>query len=210
MEDESDSDSSIDEIENQRLKEATLYVETFVKDTKRNEAEKQGNRKPPSLRASSPVSESNPLNTTPEFREFVAKKLSELLDKSIKARSGEDTRKIEYSEQDTGIKLFTSSTTVIQDAGDEAATAIKQRPPSVRRRKLSSSTDSSDEESRLAEAAISVEQIMKDSKTPHNGTLEKIEKQKEIATMNNSGSAENSGKKRKKKNKKMKSELKVS
>ncbi|XP_056009161.1 uncharacterized protein LOC125667618 isoform X2 [Ostrea edulis] len=179
MEDESDSDSSIDEIENQRLKEATLYVETFVKDTKRNEAEKQGNRKPPSLR-------------------------------SIKARSGEDTRKIEYSEQDTGIKLFTSSTTVIQDAGDEAATAIKQRPPSVRRRKLSSSTDSSDEESRLAEAAISVEQIMKDSKTPHNGTLEKIEKQKEIATMNNSGSAENSGKKRKKKNKKMKSELKVS
>lgn len=34
MEDESDSDSSIDEIENQRLKEATLYVETFVKDTK--------------------------------------------------------------------------------------------------------------------------------------------------------------------------------
>lgn len=35
------------------------------------------------FRSSSPVAESNPLNTTPEFRDFVAKKLSELLDQSV-------------------------------------------------------------------------------------------------------------------------------
>jgi hypothetical protein len=50
---------------------------------------------------------------------------------------------------------------------------------------------------------------MKDSKTPCNGTLDKTDKEKETVTsVNNSDGAENSGKKRKKK--KMKSELKVS
>ncbi|XP_061166500.1 protein CUSTOS-like [Saccostrea echinata] len=204
MEDESDSDSSTDEIENQRLKEAAIGVELIVRETKRKETRSQENVLLPSQRASSPVPENNPMNTTPEFRNFVAKKLSELLDRSLKDK-GEEIKKIEINEEDTGIKLFSTSSTLIREVDEEVPTSsAKQRPANVKRRKLDSSSDSSDEESKLADAAVSVEQIMKESKSPYIRTHNKKEKTILIVK------EETAAKKKKKKHKKKKDEIKVS
>lgn len=155
------------------------------------------------------MAETNPLNTTPEFRDFVAKKLSELLDQNLKEKDEAEKKKLENGEQDTGIRLFASSTTTIRDSGEDGKIQMKQKPPVVKRRKLSSSSDSSDEEMRIAEAAISVEQIMKESKTPHNGTQEK--NQKTIETVSEKDSEEVLNQVKKKiKRKKKKSEIKIS
>lgn len=62
---------------------------------------------------------------------------------------------------------------------------------------------------RIAEAAISVEQIMKESKTPHNGTQEKNQKTIETFSVKDSDEVFNQIKK-KKKRKKKKSEIKIS
>ncbi|XP_062600242.1 protein CUSTOS-like [Saccostrea cucullata] len=207
MEDESDSDSSADEIENQRLKEAALSAETIVRETKRKETRNQENGLLPSQRSSSPVPDHNPLNTTPEFRTFVAKKLSELLDRSLKDKD-EEIKKNDKTEQDTGIKLFSASTTLIRQVNEETPVPItssaKQRPPIVKKRKLDSSSDSSDEESKLADAAISVDQIMKESQSPYIKTHNKKEKTILIVK------EEKPAKKKKKKHKKKKDEIKVS
>lgn len=76
-------------------------------------------------------------------------------------------------------------------------------------KKLFYFTFSSDEEMRIAEAAISVEQIMKESKTPHNGTQEKSQKTIETVSEKDSEEVLNQVKK-KIKRKKKKSEIKIS
>ena len=68
---------------------------------------------------------------------------------------------------------------------------------------------SSDEEIKLAEAAISVEQIMKESKTPYNGHGPQEKNQKTIEKVNKTEESLSHVKK-KKKHKKKKSEIKVS
>lgn len=79
----------------------------------------------------------------------------------------------------------------------------------IQTKKLFYFTFSSDEEMRIAEAAISVEQIMKESKTPHNGTQEKSQKTIETVSEKDSEEVLNQVKK-KKKRKKKKSEIKIS
>eukprot|EP00105_Crassostrea_gigas_P018538 XP_011436694.1 PREDICTED: uncharacterized protein LOC105334803 isoform X2 [Crassostrea gigas] len=178
MEDESDSDSSVDELKIQQLKEAAVCAESIVTECKKTENKGYKKQMPASLR-------------------------------NLKEKDEAEKKKLENGEQDTGIRLFASSTTTIRDSGEDGKIQMKQKPPVVKRRKLSSSSDSSDEEMRIAEAAISVEQIMKESKTPHNGTQEKSQKTIETVSEKNSEEVLNHVKK-KKKRKKKKSEIKIS
>ncbi|NXK18394.1 CSTOS protein, partial [Arenaria interpres] len=103
----------------------------------------------------------NELQTTPEFRAHVAKKLGAMLDRFItvlKDSSGPSQTSAQHSDSgDDGFCLFSSS--VPGDCG-------KSEPgPAARRRRPSSSSDSdSDQEwQRYQEAAVSATDILKQS-----------------------------------------------
>ncbi|XP_019362360.1 PREDICTED: uncharacterized protein C12orf43 homolog [Gavialis gangeticus] len=106
----------------------------------------------------------NELQTTPEFRAHVAKKLGTMLDSSITVlegspRCGWISMQAADSEDD-GFRLFSSS--VPGDCG-------KSEPPhSARRRRTSSSSelDSDQEWQRCQEAAVSAADILKQSALP--------------------------------------------
>uniref|UniRef100_A0A8C4JW27 Protein CUSTOS n=1 Tax=Dromaius novaehollandiae TaxID=8790 RepID=A0A8C4JW27_DRONO len=106
----------------------------------------------------------NELQTTPEFRAHVAKKLGAMLDGFItvlKDSSGPSQTSVQESDSgDDGFRLFSSS--VPGDSG-------KSEPcPPARRRQPSSSSDlDSDEEwQRYQEAAVSAADILKQSAFP--------------------------------------------
>ncbi|NWI57519.1 CSTOS protein, partial [Calyptomena viridis] len=106
----------------------------------------------------------NELQTTPEFRAHVAKKLGAILDSFItvsKDSSGPSRTLVPQSDPaDDGFRLFSSS--VPGDCG-------KPEPcPSARRRRpvSSSDTDSDQEWQRYQEAAVSVADILKQSAFP--------------------------------------------
>ncbi|NXM58036.1 CSTOS protein, partial [Illadopsis cleaveri] len=105
----------------------------------------------------------NELQTTPEFRAHVAKKLGTMLDSVItvlKDSSGpSETLVAQPDSEDDGFRLFSSS--VPGDCG-------KPEPcPARRRRKCSSSdTDSDQEWQRCQEAAVSAADILKQSAFP--------------------------------------------
>ncbi|XP_062446044.1 protein CUSTOS [Rhea pennata] len=106
----------------------------------------------------------NELQTTPEFRAHVAKKLGAMLDGFItvmKDSSGPSQTSVEESDSgDDGFRLFSSS--IPGDSG-------KSEPcPPARRRQPSSSSDlDSDEEwQRYQEAAVSAADILKQSAFP--------------------------------------------
>ncbi|NXE51009.1 CSTOS protein, partial [Casuarius casuarius] len=106
----------------------------------------------------------NELQTTPEFRAHVAKKLGAMLDGFItvlKDSSGPSQTSVQESDSgDDGFRLFSSS--VPGDTG-------KSEPcPPARRRQPSSSSDlDSDEEwQRYQEAAVSAADILKQSAFP--------------------------------------------
>ncbi|NXQ53698.1 CSTOS protein, partial [Anthoscopus minutus] len=104
----------------------------------------------------------NELQTTPEFRAHVAKKLGTMLDSFItvlKDSSGPSQTSVAQSdtEDDDGFRLFSSS--VPGDCG-------KPEPcPAARRRRpvSSSDTDSDQEWQRYQEAAVSAADILKQS-----------------------------------------------
>ncbi|NXP12021.1 CSTOS protein, partial [Thinocorus orbignyianus] len=103
----------------------------------------------------------NELQTTPEFRAHVAKKLGAMLDSFVtvlKDSSGPSQTPVQHSDSgDDGFRLFSSS--VPGDCG-------KSEPcPAARRRRLSSSsdTDSDQEWQRYQEAAVSATDILKQS-----------------------------------------------
>ncbi|NXL19776.1 CSTOS protein, partial [Setophaga kirtlandii] len=103
----------------------------------------------------------NELQTTPEFRAHVAKKLGTMLDSFItvlKDSSGPSQTSLAQSDsEDDGFRLFSSS--VPGDCG-------KPEPcPAVRRRRpvSSSDTDSDQEWQRCQEAAVSAADILKQS-----------------------------------------------
>ncbi|XP_074015717.1 protein CUSTOS [Numenius arquata] len=131
----------------------------------------------------------NELQTTPEFRAHVAKKLGAMLDGFItvlKDSSGPSQTSAQHSDSgDDGFRLFSSS--VPGDSG-------KSEPcPAARRRRPSSSSDSdSDQEwQRYQEAAVSATDILKQSAFP---TLSQDSSWDE-----NQGCVEHSQKKKKKK-----------
>ncbi|NWH84557.1 CSTOS protein, partial [Aegithalos caudatus] len=105
----------------------------------------------------------NELQTTPEFRAHVAKKLGTMLDSFItvlKDSSGPSQTLVAQSDsEDDGFRLFSSS--VPGDCG-------KAEPcPTARRRPVSSSdTDSDQEWQRCREAAVSAADILKQSAFP--------------------------------------------
>ncbi|NXM43979.1 CSTOS protein, partial [Gymnorhina tibicen] len=103
----------------------------------------------------------NELQTTPEFRAHVAKKLGTMLDSFItvlKDSSGPSQTSVAQSDsEDDGFRLFSSS--VPGDCG-------KPEPcPAARRRRpvSSSDTDSDQEWQRYREAAVSAADILKQS-----------------------------------------------
>ncbi|NXF19301.1 CSTOS protein, partial [Rhodinocichla rosea] len=106
----------------------------------------------------------NELQTTPEFRAHVAKKLGTMLDSFItvlKDSSGPSQTPLAQSDsEDDGFRLFSSS--VPGDCG-------KPEPcPAARRRRpvSSSDTDSDQEWQRCQEAAVSAADILKQSAFP--------------------------------------------
>ncbi|NXX81226.1 CSTOS protein, partial [Urocolius indicus] len=105
----------------------------------------------------------NELQTTPEFRAHVAKKLGALLDGFVtvlKDSSGPSQTSVQQSDSaDDGFRLFSSS--VPGDCGrSEPRPAAKRQPAS------SSDTDSDQEWQRYREAAVSATDIMKQSAFP--------------------------------------------
>ncbi|NWS37220.1 CSTOS protein, partial [Probosciger aterrimus] len=106
----------------------------------------------------------NELQTTPEFRAHVAKKLGAMLDSFItvlKDSSGPSPTSGQQSDSaDDGFRLFSSS--VPGDCGkSEPCPAARRRQPSS-----SSERDSDQEWQRYQEAAVSATDIMKQSAFP--------------------------------------------
>ncbi|XP_065502185.1 protein CUSTOS [Caloenas nicobarica] len=106
----------------------------------------------------------NELQTTPEFRAHVAKKLGAMLDGFItvlKDPSGPSQTSVQQPDSaDDGFRLFSSS--VLGDCGEsEPCPAVRRRQPSS-----SSDTDSDQEWQRYQEAAVSATDILKQSAFP--------------------------------------------
>ncbi|XP_054029212.1 protein CUSTOS [Dryobates pubescens] len=104
----------------------------------------------------------NELQTTPEFRAHVAKKLGAMLDSFITVMkdSSESSQTVQQSDSaDDGFRLFSSS--VPGDSG-----ASPPRPAARRQPSSSSDTDSDLEWQRYQEAAVSATDILKQSAFP--------------------------------------------
>ncbi|XP_072271620.1 protein CUSTOS [Pyxicephalus adspersus] len=182
---EDSSDSSSSDEERERLKEAA-WVPPGVKKCVQPQP---GSVAPvaPSLRVRPNKHEhdGNELQTTPEFRAHVAKKLAAILDGCIKEVPGSSSLqepKEEAEPEDEGFRLL--STSIPGDPGTVA-------PPSIpkRRAAYSSSEDSEEEnERRCREAAVSGLDILKhsalhpvpvqSSETPSNDQRTKKHKKK--------------------------------
>ncbi|NXO42504.1 CSTOS protein, partial [Locustella ochotensis] len=119
----------------------------------------------------------NELQTTPEFRAHVAKKLGTMLDSFItvlKDSSGPSQALVAQSDsEDDGFRLFSSS--VPGDCGEpEPCSAARRRRPVS-----SSDTDSDQEWQRYQEAAVSAADILKQSAFPaENSVLPRAVKKK--------------------------------
>ncbi|NXG41162.1 CSTOS protein, partial [Psilopogon haemacephalus] len=105
----------------------------------------------------------NELQTTPEFRAHVAKKLGAMLDSfiTILKNSSEpsQTSVQESGSADDGFRLFSSS--VPGDSG-----TLQPQPAARRRPSSSSDTDSDQEWQRFQEAAVTATDILKQSAFP--------------------------------------------
>ncbi|NXN19333.1 CSTOS protein, partial [Indicator maculatus] len=104
----------------------------------------------------------NELQTTPEFRAHVAKKLGAMLDSFITVLkdSSESSQTVQQSDSaDDGFRLFSSS--VPGDCGTS-----RPRPTARRQPSSSSDTDSDQEWQRYQEAAVSATDILKQSAFP--------------------------------------------
>ncbi|NXC45892.1 CSTOS protein, partial [Penelope pileata] len=118
----------------------------------------------------------NELQTTPEFRAHVAKKLGAMLDSFItvlKDSSGPSQSCAQQSDcGDDGFRLFSSS--VLGDCGkSECSPALRRRrPPS------SSDSDSDQEWQKYQEAAVSAADILKHNNTVLPGAVKKKKKKK--------------------------------
>ncbi|XP_078523830.1 protein CUSTOS [Lissotriton helveticus] len=185
---DSDSDSSEDL---QRFREATWVVAPVRAPVKDGST---CSRAQPSTRfkADEHEQDGNELQTTPEFRAHVAKKLGAMLDSYIfvsDAAVQASITKQAADEEEDGFRLFCSSVPGCSEDVD---------PPSLRRRRQSSSSgdqDSDEELQRFREAAVSGTDILKHSAIP-------IPKQDSHDAVGGECSNENPAKKKKKKKKK--------
>ncbi|XP_072207099.1 protein CUSTOS isoform X2 [Excalfactoria chinensis] len=106
----------------------------------------------------------NELQTTPEFRAHVAKKLGAMLDSFItvsKDSSGPSPARVQQSEcGDDGFRLFSSSVPGGCGQSERSPAPRRRRPPS------SSDSDSDQEWQKYQEAAVSAADIVKQSAFP--------------------------------------------
>ncbi|XP_063310637.1 protein CUSTOS [Pelobates fuscus] len=180
----SDSDSGSEDM--QRFREAA-WEPPGIKPVQRQE--KAVPSTAPSLRVQADCHEhdGNELQTTPEFRSHIAKKLTAILDSCIKVIPAISTLQTEpiMDTEDSGFRLFCTS--IPGDTGTA-------KPTTTMKRKLasSSSEDSEEEEQRCREAAVSGIDILQ------NSALQSIH----IANSNETCDGPKKKKKRKKKKKK--------
>ncbi|XP_072353382.1 protein CUSTOS isoform X3 [Scyliorhinus torazame] len=126
----------------------------------------------------------NELQTTPEFRCHVAKRLGNLLDSIITVDNSEPFPQHQGEDDDEGFRLFSTS---VPDHGNvESSSPVKWKPPP-------SSSDSDSEWERLKEAAVSSSDILQQSSI--------LSTQSETNQAKNLTEAEDEGKKKKKKKK---------
>ncbi|CAI9588879.1 unnamed protein product [Staurois parvus] len=182
---EDDSDSSCSDEERLRLKEAA-WVPPGVKNCIQRQQDSVAHVMPSlRVRPDNHEHDGNELQTTPEFRTHVAKKLAAILDSCIKEVPGSGNlqeHKEETEPEDEGFRLL--STSIPGDPGTVAASALPKR-----RAAYSTSEDSEEEnERRCREAAVSGLDILKhsalcpvavqSSDTPSNDQLTKKNKKK--------------------------------
>ncbi|CAJ0955348.1 unnamed protein product [Ranitomeya imitator] len=157
---EADSDSSAEDLE--RFREAAWEPPGPVKKTVLH-PENSAFLVVPSLRGrpNSHEHDGNELQTTPEFRSHVAKKLAAMLDSCIKEIPGNNSVNQEFTatsdSEDEGFRLLTTS--VPGDSGKILPS------PTLKRRVASSTSEDSEEEKqrRCREAAVSGFDILRSS-----------------------------------------------
>ncbi|XP_020034639.1 protein CUSTOS isoform X2 [Castor canadensis] len=168
MSDSESSSSSSDGEELARCREAAMPawgLEQHPRGAEKPRADATGNQLPPSqpslrLKVDEHDQDGNELQTTPEFRAHVAKKLRALLDSSITiSEVVKEPRKEEerdMASEDDGFRLFFTSI----PGGPEEETPPQ---PHQKRRPSSSSEDSDEEWQRCREAAVSASDILQES-----------------------------------------------
>ncbi|XP_058280737.1 protein CUSTOS isoform X3 [Hylobates moloch] len=118
----------------------------------------------------------NELQTTPEFRAHVAKKLGALLDSFITiSEAAEEPTKAKVQKvasEDDGFRLFFTSVPGGHEKEESPQPRRKRQPSS------SSSEDSEEEWRRCREAAVSASDILQESAIHSPGTVEKEAKKK--------------------------------
>ncbi|XP_047684611.1 protein CUSTOS isoform X2 [Prionailurus viverrinus] len=181
---ESSSSSSSDEEELARCREAAMPawgLEHRSRGPEKPRADAANNQLPasqPSLRrkADEHEQDGNELQTTPEFRAHVAKKLGALLDSSITiSEVVKEPKKTEIQKvppEDGGFRLFFTSIL----PGDSDKKAAPQ--PSRKRFPSGSSEDSDEEWQRCREAAVSASDILQESAIHGPVKVEKEAKKK--------------------------------
>ncbi|VFV29285.1 Hypothetical predicted protein [Lynx pardinus] len=179
----SSSSSSSDEEELARCREAAMPawgLEQRPRGPEKPRADAANNQLPasqPSLRrkADEHEQDGNELQTTPEFRAHVAKKLGALLDSSITiSEVVKEPKKTEIQKvppEDDGFRLFFTSI-----PGDSDKKAAPQ--PSRKRFPSGSSEDSDEEWQRCREAAVSASDILQESAIHGPVKVEKEAKKK--------------------------------
>ncbi|XP_052510660.1 protein CUSTOS isoform X2 [Budorcas taxicolor] len=194
MSDLESSSSSSDEEELERCREAAMPAWGLEQRPRGPEKPRVGatNAKlpanQPSLRhkVDEHEQDGNELQTTPEFRAHVAKKLGALLDSSITiSEIVKEPRKAEVQRgalEDDGFRLFFTS--IPRGPEKEAA------PQPCRKRLPSSSSDDGDELRRCREAAVSASDILQESAIHGPVLVEKKKKRKLKKKAKNEDSAD--------------------
>ncbi|XP_068845973.1 protein CUSTOS isoform X1 [Capricornis sumatraensis] len=194
MSDLESSSSSSDEEELERCREAAMPAWGLEQRPRGPEKPRVGatNAKlpanQPSLRhkVDEHEQDGNELQTTPEFRAHVAKKLGALLDSSITiSEIVKEPRKAEVQRgalEDDGFRLFFTS--IPRGPEKEAA------PEPCRKRLPSSSSDDGDELQRCREAAVSASDILQESAIHGPVLVEKKKKRKLKKKAKNEDSAD--------------------
>ncbi|KAG5198784.1 protein CUSTOS isoform X1 [Ovis aries] len=195
MSDLESSSSSSDEEELERCREAAMPAWGLEQRPRGPEKPRVGatNAKlpanQPSLRhkVDEHEQDGNELQTTPEFRAHVAKKLGALLDSSITiSEIVKEPRKAEVQRgalEDDGFRLFFTSI----PGGPEKETAPQ---PRQKRLPSSSSSDDGDELQRCREAAVSASDILQESAIHRPVPVEKKKKRKLKKKAKNEDSAD--------------------
>jgi len=118
---------------------------------------------PPNETEWDPGHHSQTFQITQKMKKFIAKRLSEALDKQIK-----DVRKkqkhVSHEENEGGVYLFTKSAQPICSTdlknGESNSSSSKRKRPQFKKRKVEDYEDSADEEEKLKSVAVSFDWVV--------------------------------------------------